>query len=170
MKRRWDGKSRKVREIMTPQPVCCLPSDSVHKAAGIMKDLDTGVVPVVDGSHGRLGGIVPDRDLCLSVLAAEAKPPALLVQECMAPRVVVCGPEDDVEKAMRLLEDQQIRRLPVVDAQGVIVGIVSMTDIIRRSSLEARRAHGALEKICEPTPEASKPRAEAAHMAGASHR
>jgi CBS domain-containing protein len=147
-----------VQEIMTAAVECCTPEDTAQKSAEIMKNADTGVVPVLAAENNpKVLGIVTDRDLCLSVVAAGRNPREVQVRECMSARIVACRPEDDVRRIAGMMADNQVRRMPVVDNDGGIVGIVSLADITREGALEAKSAE-ALREISEPSGQASKPR------------
>ncbi|WP_447980484.1 CBS domain-containing protein [Candidatus Nitrospira bockiana] len=151
----------KVREVMTTSPTCCVPTDTASKAARIMKDLDTGIVPIIEDEQNRkLIGVVTDRDLCLEVVAGARDPLTVQVRECMTSALVCCTPEDDVQKAVDLMRDNQVRRIPVVDQAGVIQGIVSMADITQRSEVPPSKTYETLKTVSEATQEASKPRAQ----------
>lgn len=160
-RRRPQANHRQIRDVMTPDPVCCQASDPAQEAAKIMREKDVGIVPVVDDDQDRkLVGVVTDRYLCLCLIAT-AREANTAVQDCMTPKTVCCHPEDSVDRAVDLMEENQVRRIPIVDQDNRIRGIVSMADIVRRSKVNDETTHDALEKICEPTGEASKPRAEA---------
>ena len=151
----------RIRDVMTTTPTCCLPDDNASKAARIMKDLNTGIVPVMEnGQSSRLVGVVTDRDLCLEIIAEGRDPRTMKVKDCMTSKVIACEPDDDVQKVMALMRDNQIRRIPVVDKQNVIQGIVSMADLMQRMELGSAETQQTLKKVTEPTKEASKPRAE----------
>ena len=151
----------KVKEIMTTSPACCLPSDSSARAARIMKDMDTGVVPVIDDETTRkVIGVVTDRDLCLEVIAEAKDPETVQVRDCMGRTVVSCTGDDDVEKALDLMRDNQVRRIPVVDRKGTIQGIVSLADVMNRMEVAPDKTKEALKNISEPSDDASKPRAQ----------
>jgi CBS domain-containing protein len=125
-----------------------------------MKDKNVGIVPVVESpSRPRLLGIVTDRDLCLAVIATDRLPSAVRVEQCMTPQIVGCHPEDDIERAVDLMGENQVRRIPVVDRDGVLQGMVSMADIWQRSNLSSESSHKTLKKVTEPSAQASKPRA-----------
>jgi CBS domain-containing protein len=150
----------KVREIMTKDPDCCLPGDSAQKAAKIMKQVDVGVVPVIaSGLDQKVVGIVTDRDLCLNVIAEGRDPARVTVEACMTGKVVSCRPNDDVQRAAHLMQENQIRRIPVVDDDGTIIGIVSLADIAQGEAVEPARTGETLKEVSEPASEASKPRA-----------
>ncbi len=128
----------------------------------MMKDHKIGVVPVVENEQSRrVIGIVTDRDLCLGVVAEGMDPGSVQVKQCMTPKVIACRPEDDVQKGVELMRTNQVRRIPVVNEQGVLQGMVSMADIFQRSDVSSQTTYETLKKVTEPTEEASKPRAEA---------
>jgi CBS domain-containing protein len=157
---RADHAATPVGEIMTPDPVCCVPADTAQAAATIMKERDTGIVPVIEArENSRLVGVVTDRDLCLSAIA-EGKGPALQLKECMTTHTVSCRPTDTVETVVSLMEGYQIRRIPVTDEQQRVVGMVSMADLVRRTELPANKTQEALQSISEPTEAPSQTRAE----------
>ncbi|PYS43604.1 MAG: CBS domain-containing protein [Acidobacteria bacterium] len=121
------------REVMTDNPVCCLPSDTVSQAARIMRREDVGPVPVVnDDQHKQLIGIVTDRDLALKVVAESRDPNHTMVSDVMTSTIIACRETDDAATAIKAMEEHQIRRIPVVDAEGKIVGIISQADVATR--------------------------------------
>ena len=124
---------KKCSEVMTKDPVCCLPGDTVTAAAQIMKDEIVGSVPVVeDHETKRLVGIVTDRDLTLDVLADGRSPATTTVEMVMTGTLVKCYEDEDVERATDLMGEYQVRRIPVVDRKGSIVGIIAQADIATR--------------------------------------
>jgi CBS domain-containing protein len=130
-----------------------------------MRDEDTGIVPIVESGHSRkLVGVVTDRDLCLGLIAGQTAgdPSIVPVEECMTTKVINCKPDDDIETALELMRENQVRRILVVDEQNTVQGIVSMADLVRRADLPAGETRETLESISEPTGEASRPRAESA--------
>jgi CBS domain-containing protein len=150
-----------IGEIMTHNPACCLPSDSAQKAAAIMRDLDTGVVPVVaDETSNKLAGIVTDRDLCLAVIAEGKDPAEVRVEECMTTTVAYCKEEDDLERALELMRNKAIRRVPVVDDEERVTGILSTADVVLQTPVGVDEVSETLKEISEPSAEASLPRAE----------
>jgi len=151
-----------LREIMTSNPRWCEPSDSAQRAATIMRDENTGVVPVVtDATSRRVAGVVTDRDLCMNVVAEGRDPSSVRVEQCMTSTVVTARPEDPVEKATELMQRNQIRRLPIVDAQGALAGIVALADVVERSGAGAAQTHETLKKVSEPGGAPSRPREQA---------
>ena len=120
----------KCKDIMTKDPACCVGTDSAMAVAEIMKSEDVGSVPVVeDKSSKRLTGIVTDRDLALEVVAAGKDPESVKISEVMKSGLVTCKTSDDVKKAIEKMADHQIRRIPVVDEDGCIVGIIAQADV-----------------------------------------
>ena len=120
----------KCNEIMTKDPTCSLPGDTVDQAAQLMKDEDVGAVPVVaDHQTRRLLGIVTDRDLAVKVVAEARQIAAVKVEEVMTRNPVTCHADDDLQKAIDAMEKQQVRRIPVVDHKNQIVGIIAQADI-----------------------------------------
>lgn len=120
------------REVMTPNPSCCVPSDSVAMAAQIMKREDVGPVPVVsDYNSRRLVGILTDRDLALSVVADGRDPHNTRVDEVMTRNPVTCREDDNTSDAIRLMSEHQVRRVPIVDEVGSLTGIIAQADLAR---------------------------------------
>jgi CBS domain-containing protein len=140
----------KCKEVMTRDPVCCVPADPAVKAAQVMKNQDVGPVPVVDSAQSKkLVGMVTDRDLALKVVADGRDPNTCKVGDVMTKNVFTCGPEDDLTQATEAMERHQVRRIPVVDQSGKLVGIIAQADI-------ATRAHDS-DKTAEVVEEISKP-------------
>jgi predicted transcriptional regulator len=102
---------------------------------------------------------VTDRDLCMDVVAAGRDPNQVKVRECMTDEVVTCRPQDELERIADLMAEKQIRRIPVVDDGGAIVGIVSLADIAQ-SADDGAGLTEALHDISEPTPKPSQPRGQ----------
>ena len=150
----------RIQEFMTTDPRWCLVTDSASKAARIMKDINAGIVPVVENAESRrLVGVVTDRDLCLEMIAESRDPSTVPVKDCMTSILVCCIPEDDVEKANALMQDNQVRRIPVVDQQGILLGIVAMADLVHRAHVPPLEVYETIKKVSEPSPIPSKPRA-----------
>ena len=127
------------KDVMTPEPVVCEPGESVAGAARIMKQQDVGSVPVVEShSSKRLVGIVTDRDLVVKVLAGGPSVDRATVQDAMTPNPASCREDDDVEQAMATMKERQVRRMPVIDAGGRVVGIIAQADVATRINRDAR--------------------------------
>lgn len=133
-------------ELMTKNPECCLPSDSVMKAAQLMKSEDVGPIPIVDDKDGRrLTGIVTDRDLAIKVVAEARDPKTTSVEEVMSQSLVTCKENDDVRQALELMERHQVRRIPVVDKGDHLLGIIAQADVA--TQLGARTTGKVVEEI-----------------------
>jgi CBS domain-containing protein len=118
-----------IREIMTPNPSTIEPSNSVVEAARIMKQEDAGVVPVTE--NGRLTGMVTDRDIAIRVVAEGKDPQSTTVREVASTDLVTVDPQQDLDEALRLMAQHQVRRLPVVEEDGRLVGVVAQADVAR---------------------------------------
>lgn len=124
----------KARDIMTPDPVCCLPTDTAQAAAAILRDRRIGAVPVVqDHDSRKLVGVVTDRDLCCAVVACNLEGKGILVKQVLTRNPVRCNSEDDLDACIALIERYHVRRLPVVDGKGRCVGIISLTDLAHKA-------------------------------------
>ena len=131
----------KCKDVMTPDPVCCEPSDSIIRAAEIMKQEDVGSVPVVESqSSRRLIGIVTDRDLVVQVLAGGRDVDQATVRDAMTSNPATCQEDDDVEEAMELMAERQVRRVPIVDATGRLSGIIAQADVATRVGKDRKTA------------------------------
>ena len=120
-------------EIMTKDPECCVPSDSVMKVAQLMKSEDVGPIPIVeDKEEKKLTGIVTDRDLAVKVVAEARDPKTTQVEEVMSEGLVTCRENDDVQSVLKLMEDNQLRRIPVVDRNDRLMGIIAQADVATR--------------------------------------
>lgn len=138
------------QEIMTENPVCCLASDKVYAVAQRMQTEDVGALPVVENHETRkLIGIVTDRDLAVRVVAASRDATNTQVGDVMTPNPVVCHPADDLNTTLEVMAGHQIRRIPVVDENGQVVGIISQADVATR--LNNRNKTGQMiEEISQP--------------------
>ena len=136
---------------MTPDPARCTPDSTAQQAAALMLDHDCGSIPVVENTgSNRLIGTVTDRDLAVRGLAA-GKGPDTLIREVMTLDPVTCVPEDEMEDLRQVMIEQQVRRVPVVDTDGVLVGIVAQADIAREEGAASDREVGRIvEAISEP--------------------
>jgi len=118
---------------MTSDPECCVPSDSVVKAAKLMKSEDVGPIPVVtDKDSRKLTGIITDRDLALKVVAEARDPNATSINEVMSQDLITCQQDDDVDKVLKLMEEHQLRRILVVDKGDHLLGIIAQADVATR--------------------------------------
>lgn len=120
------GPRTRCREIMTREPQTASRAMTLRQVASMMRDGDMGAVPVVEDQ--RLVGILTDRDIVVRCVA-EGKDAETPVGEAMTTEVFSVRPEDFVFEAVRLMGDKQIRRVPVVDDEGKLIGIISMADV-----------------------------------------
>jgi CBS domain-containing protein len=143
----------RVSDIMTPDPACCTPESTAREAATLMKEHDCGSIPVVENQQSkRLVGTVTDRDLTVRGLAA-AKGPETRVRELMTEAPVTCGPNDEVEIVREVMVARLVRRVPVVDENGKVVGIVAQADIAREEGAASDQEVGRIvEAISDPRP------------------
>jgi CBS domain-containing protein len=124
---------KKCEEVMTKSPICCLPEDTVAKAAQLMKRENVGSIPVIENEQNKkLVGIVTDRDLTLEIVAEERDAKSTKVEAVMTRKVVTCRAEDDLQKALDAMSEHQLRRIPVVGNDNKILGIISQADVATR--------------------------------------
>jgi CBS domain-containing protein len=120
--------SKLAREIMTPAPQCCSAETLLNDVANLMVEADCGEIPVTDAAN-RLIGVVTDRDIVCRVVAKGKNPSAVMASECMTQPVVVVKEETTLEDVMSVMEENQVRRVPVVDSSGCCCGIISQADV-----------------------------------------
>jgi CBS domain-containing protein len=137
----------KLNEIMTKLVETVAPDTPIQEAANRMRSLDVGVLPVFKGD--RLVGMLTDRDLTVRAIAEGKDPKTTAVQEAMTADVAYCFEDQDVEEAGRIMKENQIRRLPVLNRDKLLVGIVSLGDLATRA--DEKRAGETLEKVSEPS-------------------
>jgi len=126
-------KPGKCRDIMTKDPVFCQASDTAMVAAKLMKRHNIGALPVIGNLRGKkLVGIITDRDLAMKVVAETHDPHTITVDQIMSRQVVTCSPDDRYQKALDLMEQHQVKRIPAVDNSGRVVGMISEADVALR--------------------------------------
>ena len=140
----------RIQDIMTKDPSTVTPDASVREAAQVMKREDVGIVPVVDGQSGRrLVGVVTDRDIAIRCIA-DGKDGTCSVRDVMSTDdIATCRESDDVDNVMDAMRTEKVRRIPIVDERGSLVGIVSQADVLRKTS-DTNRAGETVEQISEP--------------------
>lgn len=119
----------KVREIMAKKPSFCGPESSLEEATFLMRRNNCGFLPVV-GDGGNVIGVITDRDICIALGTRNRKPADLRVWDVMPRKLFTCMEGDDVHCALKTLRSARIRRLPVVDRDGSLVGVLSIDDIV----------------------------------------
>jgi CBS domain-containing protein len=122
---------KKIRDFMTADPSTIDADKSVVYAAKMMKDEDVGLAPIVEGD--RLIGTVTDRDIAIRVVAEGKDPESTIVREIASKQLVTIDPDQDLDEALRLMAQHQVRRLPVVEEDGRLVGVVAQADVAREA-------------------------------------
>jgi CBS domain-containing protein len=122
-----------IRDVMTANPTSCQPSTTIVEAAKVMAQEDVGPVPIVEG--GRVVGLVTDRDLVVRVLAEGRDPNSTTIGEIASADLVTVEPDTNLDEALTLMGQNQVRRLPVVEG-GQLVGIVAQADVARAADEE----------------------------------
>ena len=139
-----------VRDAMTPDPVCCLTTDSAQKVAGILCKQGVGSIPVVtDHETRKLIGIITDRDLCCSVVANGLNPQSTPIEKFISLNPVACREGESLDNCERLMQEHKVRRIPIVAGDGRVIGIVSQADLALKDKPE---------KVAKTVAEVSKPR------------
>jgi CBS domain-containing protein len=122
----------RIRELMTSNPRSLESGSTVMEAARLMRDEDAGIIPVVEGE--KLVGTVTDRDIAIRVVAEGRSPENVTVGEIASRELVTIDPQQELDEALRLMARHQVRRLPVVEEDGKLVGIVAQADVAKRAS------------------------------------
>ena len=117
---------------MSRSPRTCAPNDTLLDAIQLMKEIDVGFVPICNRTDNRLVGVITDRDVAMS-LSRDKKPSDIRVSEVMSRDPVTCRPNDDLMSCARAMEEYQLRRIPVVDDNYTLLGVIATADIARRS-------------------------------------
>ncbi len=153
----------KVEDVMTHDPQTCGPEDDLATAANVMWDLDCGCVPVV-GEERRIVGMVTDRDACMAALLNGKPLHELRVGAVMSRDIATCKASDDLHVAQALMRVKRVRRLPVVDDESRVVGILSLHDVARAAARGRRRflAPVKLREVALTLAEVSRPAARPA--------
>ena len=127
----------KIREVMSRDPVCCVLSDSAQTVGKILCDRNIGSMPVVvDHQSRKIVGMITDRDLCCSVIAQGMNPKTTQIGKLIVSAPVTCRDGENIETCERLMQEHQIRRIPIVDAQERVIGIVAQADLALKDTPE----------------------------------
>ena len=142
-----------ISELMTKNPCTVTPDTPVSDAARLMKEEDVGIIPVVERvggaeTRGRLIGVVTDRDIAVRHVA-EGRASDAPVRDVMSGGVQTATPDDSVESVLALMAREQVRRIPIVDERGSLVGVVSQADLLRKAD-DASRVEKTVEQISQP--------------------
>jgi CBS domain-containing protein len=119
----------KVKEIMSANAKACTLTDNLADAARSMWNTDCGILPVV-AEGGKVVGLITDRDICMAAAIQGRHLENIAIEDVSSGRVFSCKPDDDVRVALKLMQENKVRRLPVVSDDGKLVGILSMNDIV----------------------------------------
>jgi CBS domain-containing protein len=124
----------KVKDIMSNDVAWCTPGTSIHQVARMMVDCDCGAIPVVsDRNSKRPVGIITDRDICCRLIAEGKNPLESTADAAMTHSIECARPDDDLRELEHLMEQKQVRRIPVVDDQGCLCGMVAQADLARNA-------------------------------------
>jgi CBS domain-containing protein len=156
-----------VENVMTREVEGCRAEDTLAAAASVMWRKDCGVVPVVDEER-RIVGMLTDRDICMALATRPQTASEVSVGDVMSREVRSCNAVDAIQDALEIMRGEQLRRLPVVDGEGRLAGILSVSDIVRHSErgkskrhISHREAMSVLKAICRPhEPSEEKPSEE----------
>lgn len=119
-----------IQDIMTQNPSFCPPDATLEQVAQVMRDEDIGEVPIVESDGGnRLLGVITDRDIAVRAVAAGRDPTRIAARDCMTGPAVSCKEDDSLEDCAHAMASQRIRRMPIVDANGMLCGIVAQSDL-----------------------------------------
>jgi CBS domain-containing protein len=139
----------RVRDVMTSNPTCCEAKTNLREVAKMMKDCDCGLIPVVESEQNQKPiGTITDRDIAIRVVAEGKNPLELTARDCMTSPCITVQNEESLEDCIRIMQENQIRRIVVVDTNGSCCGIVAQADIARK--LNAKTTAEVVEQISEP--------------------
>lgn len=119
----------KVKEVMTPNAKAIWLTESLADAAQLMWENDCGVLPIIKDGR-KVIGMITDRDICMAVAMRDWNPSGVSVEEVMSGQVYSVNTEDDIDQALQVMQEHKIRRLPVINAEGELEGILSMNDVV----------------------------------------
>lgn len=144
----------RIKDIMSHPAVTCPEESCLDQAARLMWEFDCGIIPLVAG-NGHLAGVITDRDICMAALTQGKPLHQIPVSSAMAKQVASCRADDRVESVEEMMRESQVRRVPVLDADGYVVGVIALNDLAR---LAAHAKKGSLDRefvqtmaaVCEP--------------------
>ena len=138
------------QELMTRDPACCTPDDPAQKAAELMSQHDCGAIPVVEDEQSRhLCGMITDRDIAVRGVA-RGRGADTRVSDLMTHDVECCSIDADVTEVERVMTERQVRRVPIIDADGELVGIIAQADLARSSDVDEEEVGDVIERISKP--------------------
>ncbi len=147
----------RIDQVMTTDVATCSPDDTLHRAAQLMWERDCGSIPVL--KDGKPVGIITDRDLAMAAYTQGRAFFDIKVNDVMTRDLAFCAPGDSIESAMRLMQQRQVRRLPVVSLEGKLSGIISLNDLAVRApsrlsrpekDVELRQVEETLSAVSQP--------------------
>jgi CBS domain-containing protein len=143
-----------VKEIMTADPACCTPDSTLQRVAEMMVENDCGEIPVVENIANMVPvGVITDRDITCRTVAKGLNPLVMTAGDCMTTPCVTVTPDMSLDECCRRMEENQIRRVPVVDAGGACCGIVALADVARHAG--KRDTAEVVKEVSEPSSSAS---------------
>ncbi len=144
----------KARDLMTPDPTSCRPSDDLRTVIEVMRSEDCGIVPITEGNgQQRVVGVVTDRDIALALGEQDEKSSSVQVSEVMTTDVVSCEPDADVREVSRKMQEAQVRRILVVEGDRLL-GVIATADLARASTQSSKdRVGEEVEKVMEKVSE-----------------
>jgi len=143
-----------VKDIMTPDPACSTPDTTLQRVAEMMVENDCGEIPVVENPASMLPvGVITDRDITCRTVAKGLNPLTMTVSECMTTPCVTVMPDMSLDECCKIMEENQIRRVPVVDAGGACCGIVALADIAKHA--KKRETAEVVREVSESSTSAS---------------
>lgn len=122
----------KVKEVMSTNPQVCTLTDNLSAAAGVMWEHDCGILPVVVEGR-KVVGLITDRDICMAANLKNQRLSNLAVEEVISGDVYACKPEEDIRSALKIMQENKVRRLPVIATDGTLQGILSMNDVVLKA-------------------------------------
>ncbi|HSE23865.1 MAG TPA: CBS domain-containing protein [Pyrinomonadaceae bacterium] len=129
----------RVKDVMTVDTTCCAPASSLADTAGLMWERDCGVIPVIDEEQ-RIIGMITDRDICMAAAMTGKDLANIAVHEVISGPVCGCTSEDDIHQALVKMRENQLRRLPVLDDEGKLQGILSLNDVVLKADQDKKAA------------------------------
>ena len=123
----------KVQEVMSRNPKVCTLGDNLSAAAGLMWENDCGILPVV-AEGGKVVGLITDRDICMAANLKNQRLSNLAVEDVISGDVYACKAEEDIRSALEIMQENKVRRLPVIAADGTLQGILSINDVVLRAN------------------------------------
>ena len=122
----------KVKEVMSTNPKACTLTDNLSAAAGLMWEHDCGILPVVV-EEGKVVGLITDRDICMAANMKARQLADIVVADVISGDIYACKPDEDIRSALKTMQENKVRRLPVIAADGTLQGILSMNDVVLKA-------------------------------------